>query len=330
MAGRTSAGTSPGDIRKVLAAKQGPHGKGKTLKANEVATAPDTLTLGDTTYYLNKGEILSFQGRQYSAHSTRVHYRIGQHECSTLDKALVDRGANGGICGDDMLVLEGSERFVDVSGLAGHRENQLRIVTAQALINTHKGNVIATFHQMALLGKGKSILSCVQMEHYGAVIDDKSLRLGGKQRILMDGYQIPLDFHNGLPYLPCRPPTENEVNSLPHVIMTSDVDWDPSAYDNTIDDMAKFYDVEEDEVHHSPFDMKGQYRHRTIATHTVFGELEYFDAYEYPDYDDVIDDILDSHNHQILHSIYDVHKVESIPSKRDYELLQTLLCLGTF
>jgi hypothetical protein len=138
----------------------------------------------------------------------------------------------------------------------------------------------------------------------------------------MDGYQIPLDFHYGLPYLPCRPPTENEVNSLPHVIMTSDVDWDPSAYDNTIDDMAKFYDVEEDEVHHSPFDMKGQYRHRAIATHTVFGELEYFDAYEYPDYDDVIDDILDSHNHQILHSIYDVHKVESIPSKRDYELLR--------
>jgi hypothetical protein len=31
-------------------------------------------------------------------------YRISQH----------DVGANGGICGDDMLVLEGSERFVGV------------------------------------------------------------------------------------------------------------------------------------------------------------------------------------------------------------------------
>jgi hypothetical protein len=69
-----------------------------------------------------------------------------------MDKALVDRGANGGICGEDMLVFEGSERFVDVSGLAVHRENKLRIVKAQAVINTHKGPVIAIFHQMALLG----------------------------------------------------------------------------------------------------------------------------------------------------------------------------------
>jgi hypothetical protein len=65
---------------------------------------------------------------------------------------------------------------------------------------------------MALLGKGKSILSCVQLEHYGADINEKSLRLpGGKQRILMDGYQIPLDIHNGLSYLKCRTPTEDEL-----------------------------------------------------------------------------------------------------------------------
>jgi hypothetical protein len=38
-----------------------------------------------------------------------------------MDKALIDCGANGGICGDDMVVLEGSERFVDVFGLAGHK-----------------------------------------------------------------------------------------------------------------------------------------------------------------------------------------------------------------
>jgi hypothetical protein len=77
-------------------------------------------------------------------------------------------------------------------------------VAAQALVTTHKGDVIATFHQMALLGKGKSILSCLQMEAHGADINDCSHLLpGGKQRILMDGYQLPLDFKNGLPYLQC-------------------------------------------------------------------------------------------------------------------------------
>ena len=57
-----------------------------------------------------------------------------------------------------MLVLEGSERFVYVVGLAGHKVSQLRIVTSQALISSHKGDVIATFHQMALLGKRSCIL----------------------------------------------------------------------------------------------------------------------------------------------------------------------------
>jgi hypothetical protein len=119
------------------------------------------FSLGDTTYYLNKGETITFQGCQYSTHATMIYYRVGLHECTTMDKALVDREANGGICGEDLLVVEGSERFVDVSGLAGHGENKLRIVTAQAVTNTQKGPVIAIFHQMALLGTGKSILSFV-------------------------------------------------------------------------------------------------------------------------------------------------------------------------
>jgi hypothetical protein len=187
-----------------------------------------------------------------------IHYHVGEHAQVVADKYLVDRGANGGHCGDGMLVVEGSEQFVDVSGLAGHKEHQLRIVTAHALIHTHKGDAIATFHQMALLGKGKSILSCVQREHFGADINAKSLRLpGGKQRILMDGYQIPLDFHNFLPYLKCCIPTADELNKLPHIIMTSDMDWDPSTYNNTIDGMENFYDTDEDEVYHSPFDHKG-------------------------------------------------------------------------
>jgi hypothetical protein len=120
MAGRVSAGTSPGDIQNVLAAKQLPNGKGRSVKVHEASTAPDTLSLGDTTYYLNKGEAITFQGCRYSTHATMVYYRVGMHECTTMYKALVDRGANGGICGEYMPVVEGSERFVDVSGLAGH------------------------------------------------------------------------------------------------------------------------------------------------------------------------------------------------------------------
>ena len=152
MAGRTS---SLGDIRQVLAAKSTPDKKNKNRKVNTSESVPDTVQVGDTTYYLNKGETINVRGHQYSAHMARVHYRVGQHDVAMMEKALVDRGANGGICGDDMLVLEGSERFVDVVGLAGHKVSQLRIVTSQALVSSHKGVVVATFHQMALLWERK-------------------------------------------------------------------------------------------------------------------------------------------------------------------------------
>jgi hypothetical protein len=52
-----------------------------------------------------------------------LHYSVGQHDVASMEKSLVDRGDNGGICGEDMRVLEGSDRFVDASGLVGHKNS---------------------------------------------------------------------------------------------------------------------------------------------------------------------------------------------------------------
>jgi hypothetical protein len=87
-------------------------------------------------------------------------------------------------------------------------------------------------------GKCKSILTCLQMQAYGADIYDLYCSLsGGKQRILVDGYQPPLDFKNGVPHLCCRKPSEVELSYLPHIIMTSDVKWDPKQYDINFDEI---------------------------------------------------------------------------------------------
>jgi hypothetical protein len=59
---------------------------------------------------------------QYFTYSTFVQYCIGQQEFTATVMALIDWGANGCVCGDDMRVLEGCERYVDVSGLGRHRE----------------------------------------------------------------------------------------------------------------------------------------------------------------------------------------------------------------
>jgi hypothetical protein len=67
---------------------------------------------------------------------------------------------------------------------------------------------------------------------------------------MMHGYQLPLEFKNGLPYLHCQKPTDNELSLIPHVTMTSDVTWDPSIYDNINDKFDQFYDLLEDTPEH--------------------------------------------------------------------------------
>jgi hypothetical protein len=145
----------------------------------ESTSAPPILTRNGDTYYLHKGESINYQMHQYFSHMTKCHYQLGQHDVGDMEYALLDRGANGGICGTDMLVLEGSKHFVGFIGLAGHKVSQLSIVAAQALVSTHKGDAIATFHQMVLLGKGKSLLSCLQMAAHGADFNDHSKLLPG-------------------------------------------------------------------------------------------------------------------------------------------------------
>jgi hypothetical protein len=85
---------------------------------------------------LKNGGTITFQGHHYLAHMTMIPYRVSQHDVNVMDQAFIDCGTNGGICGKDMLVLEGNESFVDVYGLAGHKVSQLQIFTARSDIYT--------------------------------------------------------------------------------------------------------------------------------------------------------------------------------------------------
>jgi hypothetical protein len=46
-----------------------------------------------------------------------VQFLVRHHAVSTNNLAFIDWVANGSLCGDGMLVLAGSERFVHASGL---------------------------------------------------------------------------------------------------------------------------------------------------------------------------------------------------------------------
>ncbi len=158
---------------------------------------------------------------------------------------LVDRGANGGVAGDDVRVIDTSTKTVSVRGLGGHQVDQLPIGTVGAVIDTQRGKVICIMHQYALMGKGKTIHASAQWEHFGSDVNEKSRRIpGGTQCVTtLDGYAIPLSVKNGLPYMKMRPYTDSEWDSLPHVVVTSDTEWDPSVIDFDLTNDEEWFDA---------------------------------------------------------------------------------------
>ncbi len=184
--------------------------------------------------------------------------------------ALVDRGANGGILGDDAMVLVKHVQCLDVTGIDNHELTQLPLVDAASKTISQRGPVILIMHKCAYHGVGRSIHSSVQIEGHKNKVDDVSMRFGGTQTIrMLDGYILPLDIINGLPYLKMTPPTPDEFKTLPHVILTSPGDWDPTVADNVISDRDDWYNnIKEmdDGLLQTPFDECGAHKNRSPIT----------------------------------------------------------------
>jgi hypothetical protein len=61
-------------------------------------------------------------------------------------------------------------------------------------------------------------------------------------------------------------PSNEELASLPHIIMISDVAWDPSIYNNKVVDISKFYDDTEVIIDYGKFFQYRTYSIETIST----------------------------------------------------------------
>ena len=208
-------------------------------------------------------------------------YRVSNHLGHSSDThGLQDRGANGGLAGTNMRVISAGDRRVHVSGIDNHEMTNLRIVSAGAIIPSQRGDVIGIFHQYASTPHGKTIHSSVQFESFGLEVDDRSKKLGKGQQCITtpEGYIFPLDFINGLAYLPMRPYTDEEWRTLPHVVFTSDVDWDPSTSDLAISDDDVWYNAlpnEDNEHFFHTFDEHGALRPTVaVATHVFRSEIQ--------------------------------------------------------
>ena len=97
--------------------------------------------------------------------------------------SLVDRGANGGESGDDMCIINRTNKTVSIQGVYQHQLNNIPIVTVGGIMETLDGPMIGIFHQYAYVGRGNSIHSSSQLENHKNYVDEKSRKIGGMQCI---------------------------------------------------------------------------------------------------------------------------------------------------
>ena len=156
----------------------------------------------------------------YSINKTHI-YHVSKHSSSHYG-SLIDRGANGGLAGSDVKILERTGRTVSVTGIDNHELHGLDIVTCGALLHTNHGKVVLIMHEYAYYGRGNTIHSPGQIEWFQNTYDDKSFHVGGKQVInFLDGYSTPLQCRTGLLYMGLLgKPTDADLNTYPHVLLT--------------------------------------------------------------------------------------------------------------
>ena len=118
--------------------------------------------------------------RQMTIHIT---YHIAQAN-QAKNGSLVDRGANGGLAGSDDRVLSTSSRKCTVTGIDNHEIPGWDLVQCAALVKTNHGMVNLIMNEYAYYGRGHSIHSSGQIEWYTNTLDDKSVHVGGQQRIV--------------------------------------------------------------------------------------------------------------------------------------------------
>jgi hypothetical protein len=219
-------------------------------------------------------------GVKYIVKFNDVMYQVSNHKKTMLPLALIDRGTNGHVAGSDTRLIDKSLRSVHIQGINNHMIKDVLISTVGAVVNTQRGEVIAIMHQYAYTGKGGTIHSSGQLEWCGNDVNDRSIKIdGGRQRLTTpDGYVIPINVRHGLPYITMRPFTDEEFEELPHVLWTSEDDWDPASLDSVISDDPNWYKAEPSPPLPDPmYDEYGEFRGRVLINQHEW-QVHYFDT----------------------------------------------------
>lgn len=163
-----------------------------------------------------------------------------QNSIFQFKMALINRGANGTLIAKDMHIGLSAlpPRYVNVVGAGDHTTRDHPIGSGIGKAVSSQGACLVHAHEGDHMPQQEhSILSAVQLEDYGCIVDETSICFGNTQTIKTpDGHIFPLQIKDSLCYLPMQRPTQADLNdeNIPHVILTLDVEWDPSKYNDLI------------------------------------------------------------------------------------------------
>ena len=196
---------------------------------------------------------------------------------------LIDCGVNGGLAGADMRILSKTGRNITIVGIDNHELTGLPIVTCAAKFETYDGPIVGIFNEYAYYGKGQSIHAPCQLEHYGLSVDERSVKVDGKQRITtLDGRALPLCIKDGLAFIHSLGiPSDDDMDRLPQIIFTSPSTWDPSVLDHTHSDpqhdaSTTWHQVATDgSMARYPYDTYVEYTDRVVCNLNLLLDLPY-------------------------------------------------------
>ena len=131
-----------------------------------------------------------------------------------------------------MRILSRSSRKYTPTGIDSYELQGLDVVQCAALVETNHSIVNLIMNEYACYGKGHTIHSSGQIEWFKNSVDDRSVQVGGKQRICtIDGYAMSLVCRGGLMYLSIiGKPTDADLQRYPAVHLTGPYEWYPSVF----------------------------------------------------------------------------------------------------
>jgi len=143
--------THPGHLANVLSTSKSKNAKGARFMAKSDASP-------------TKDDEIVINGKKYcQVQSHRIYYLVSSHKSCRVG-SLIDRGANRGIAGNDVRIIEKSDQTVNVRGIDNHQITNIPIVTAGGVVKTQHGPMIAI---LILDNDPTKLLGCASLQSYG-------------------------------------------------------------------------------------------------------------------------------------------------------------------